>query len=300
MPKTTKKKVSKSKIDVKNARFLVTGGSGSFGRSIIKKLLSLGAEHIISISRNEDLIRQVQREIPSPFVKFKMGDITDKEMIESVMKDVDIVFNTAAIKHVSLAEQNPRETYRINILGLLNLLNTSSKVKRFIHVSSDKAIGVMNCYGATKLLGEYLTRESNEMYNKDAYFIIRCPNLLGSRGSVTDVWIEQIKKQNKITITNPEMTRYFVSLEDAGSFVVNLGLSKDTDTKQIYYPNKQTKKYKLKDLAEAFIKVYGDKNSKVEIVGATAGEKQHEDYIEDMPLAKVSELVTILKALNLK
>jgi UDP-N-acetylglucosamine 4,6-dehydratase/5-epimerase len=296
--KTTKKPASGKKIDIKNTRFLITGGTGSLGKNIIRKLLSLGAEHILSVSRNEDLIKKAERDIPSPFVKFKMGDITDKALVENIMKDVDVVFNTAAVKHVSLAEQNPRETYRINILGLLNLLDAGSQVKRFIHISSDKAIGVMNCYGSTKLLGEYLVRESNTMYNNDAYLLTRCPNFLGSRGSVTDVWKETVKKNNKVTITDPEMTRYFVTLSDAANFLIDTGLENNIDVKKIYYPLKYTKKYRLKDLAEAFLKVYGNKDSKIEIVGAFPGEKRHEDYIEDMPLISVKELVSILKELK--
>src|SRR3989338_2601319 len=185
--KTVPRKDNTNKIDLKSARFLVTGGSGSFGRNIIKRLLKLGAKNIISISRDEDLIRQAQAEIDSPFVKFKPGDITDKELVNNLMKEIDVIFHAAALKHVSIAEQNPREAYRVNILGLLNLLNSSSLIKRFIHISSDKAIGVINCYGATKLLGEYLVRESNDLYHKKGYLITRCPNLFGSRGSVLDV-----------------------------------------------------------------------------------------------------------------
>ena len=287
---------NKRKIDIKKTRFLVTGGSGSLGRNIIKKLLSLGAKNIISLSRDENLIKEAEREVNSPYVKFKLGDITDKTTTENLMKEIDIVFHAAAIKHVSLAEQNPRETYRINILGVLNLLNASSSIKRFVHISTDKAIGVMNCYGATKLLGEYLVRESNDIYNKDTYIITRCPNILASRGSVTDVWKEQLKKENKIRITDPDMTRYFITLTDAADFVVDVGLN-NPDPKNIYYPLKKTKKYKLKDLAEAFLKVYGNKDSKLEIVGAWPGEKKHEDYISDVKLTPVSGLISILKQL---
>lgn len=284
-------------INPKTAKFIVTGGSGSFGRSIIKKLLSKGAKDITSISRDEDLIRQARIDVNSPFVKFKLGDITHKETIENLMRGADVVFHAAAIKHVSLAEENPREAYRVNILGLLNLLDASSQVKRFVHISSDKAIGVINCYGATKLLGEYLVDESNDLYNKDTYIVTRCPNLLGSRGSVTDVWTQQLKKFNKIKITDPDMTRYFVTLGDAADFIIDVGLSSSTKADKEYYPIRFTKKYKLKDLAEAFVKVRGDKNSKIEISGATPGEKKHEDYISDVSLCSVNELVSILKQL---
>lgn len=287
-----------NKINLRTDKFIVTGGSGSFGRNIIKELLLRGAKNIVSISRDENLVKQAQLDINSPLVKFKLGDITDKATIQNLMKDADVVFHAAAIKHVSLAEENPREAYRVNILGLLNLLDASSHVKRFVHISSDKAIGVMNCYGATKLLGEYLVNESNNLYNKDTYIVTRCPNLLGSRGSVTDVWTQQLKKNNKIRITDPEMTRYFVTLTDAAKFLVDIGLSGSTKADKKYYPLEFTKKYRLGDLAEAFIKVMGDKNSKIEVTGATPGEKKHEDYISDVSLVSISELVSILKQLE--
>ena len=295
MPTKTPKKSSTQPIDIKTAKFIVTGGSGSFGRNIIKRLLALGAKDITSISRDEDLIKQAQIDVNSPFVKFKLGDITDKDTIAHLMKDADVVFHAAAIKHVSLAEQNPREAYRVNIVGLLNLLDASSNVKRFVHISSDKAIGVMNCYGSTKLLGEYLVDESNSLYNKDTYLVTRCPNLLGSRGSVTDIWAQQLKKFNKITITDPDMTRYFVTLSDAAKFIVEIGLSATVSANKKYYPLKYTKKYKLNDLAKAFLKVRGNKDSKIEVTGITAGEKTHEDYISDVKLCSVDELVTTLK-----
>ena len=289
------KKTGSEIHDVKKIRFLVTGGSGSLGREIIKRLLFLGAQNIISISRDEELIKKAEIEISSPLVKFKTGDITDSETISRIMKDVDIVFNTAALKHVSLAEKNPGEFHRVNILGLQNLLRSSQSTKRFFHISSDKAIGVMNCYGATKLLGEYLVRENNDFHPENKYAVFRCPNFLGSRGSVLDIWLEQLKKYNKIKVSDLEMTRYFITLPDVANFIVNIGLSKDLDIKQIYYPFKFTKKFNLGDLAKAFLQIYGNKNSKIEITGASAGEKKHEDYIADVPLSSVEELVKILK-----
>ncbi|OHA93041.1 MAG: hypothetical protein A2W58_02120 [Candidatus Zambryskibacteria bacterium RIFCSPHIGHO2_02_38_10.5] len=297
MTKKKQKKNGVRKIDVKKDRFLVTGGTGSLGRHIIKKLLNLGAKNIISISRNEDLIKQAELEINSPYVKFKIGNISDEEMIKNLMERVDVVFHTAAIKHVSLAEQNPREAYRANISGLLNILNASSSLKRFVHTSSDKAIGVMNCYGATKLLGEYLVRESNELYNDDSYLVIRCPNFLGSRGSVLDMWKKQLANANKIKISDPDMTRYFITLPNATEFIVDMGLTDKPDAKKIYYPLKYTKKFRLEDLAKAFLKVHGNKTSSIQITGATPGEKKHEDYISDVSLTPISELTSMIDQL---
>lgn len=249
---------------------------------------------MLSISRDEALIKEAENELNSPLVKFALGDITDKEHIADVMKNIDVVFHTAALKHVSLAEQNPREAHRVNILGLLNILNSSPLIKRLIYVSSDKAINVTNCYGATKLLAEYLVKESASLYKTTTFIIARCPNLLGSRGSVLQLWDQQLKRDNTIRLTDPEMTRYFITMPDAAEFLVNVGLTKKPDSTKIYYPVSYTKKFRLKCLAEAFLKVKGSKGSAIVVVGASPGEKQHEDYIADVPLMKTDELAAIV------
>lgn len=288
--------IMSTRFDIIKTKFFVTGGSGSLGRNIIKVLLKKGAKNIISLSRDENLIRQAEIEIGSSPVKFKLGDITDSSLVSLLMKDVDVVFHTAAIKHVSLAEKNPREAHRINVVGLLNLLDNSQKVARFIHVSSDKAIGVVNCYGATKLLGEYLVRESNELYHNGKYIIIRCPNILGSRGSVLDIWKQQILKGREITITDPEMTRYFITPENAAEFIVDTGLQEDLDENKIYYPLEYTHKFLLQDLAEVFMEINGN-NIIIKATGVMAGEKKHEDYIKDVDLISKSKLKEILSSL---
>lgn len=283
--------------DIAKVRFLVTGGSGSLGRNIIQVLLEKGAKSIISISRDENLLKDAEVEIGSKIVQFKLGDISDSKLIPRLLKDIDVVFHTAALKHVSLAEQNPREFHKVNVTALLNLLDNSMNVKCFVHISSDKAIGVINCYGATKLLGEYLVRETNKIYKDNKYIIVRCPNFFGSRGSVLDIWKEQLKKGNKIKITDPGMTRYFITLEDAAKFIIEIAIGKNPNTKTIYYPLKYTKKFALLDLARSFINVFGNKNTKIEIIGALPGEKKHEDYIKDVGLTSKAELKKLLSKL---
>lgn len=287
---------SQANLDIKNTRFLVTGGSGSLGRNIIKLLLEMGASNIISISRDENLLKDAEAEIGSKIVQFKLGDISDSNLIPRILKNIDVIFHTAALKHVSLAEQNPREFHKVNVAALLNLLDNSMNVRCFVHISSDKAIGVINCYGATKLLGEYLVRETNKIY-QGKYIIVRCPNFLDSRGSVLDVWKNQLVKENKIKITDPAMTRYFITLPDAAKFIIQIALQKNPNTDTIYYPLKYTKKFALLDLAEAFISIFGNKDTKIEVIGALPGEKKHEDYIQDVKLILKSELKKLLREL---
>ncbi len=287
-----------SEFNIEQTKFLVTGGTGSLGRNIIKLLLRKGAKHIISVSRDENLLKEAEAEVNSSVVSFKLGDIGDPILIPHILKSVDVVFHTAALKHVSLAEQNPREFHKVNVVALLNLLDNSVHVKRFVHVSSDKAIGVVNCYGATKLLGEYLVRETNKIYKGNKYLIVRCPNFLASRGSVLEVWRAQLAKDNQIILTDPDMTRYFITLPDVAKFITETALEDNPSTETTYYPVKDTKKFTLSDLAQAFIEVFGNKDTKIKVMGAQPGEKKHEDYIKDVKLTSKEELKRILSKLS--
>lgn len=283
-------------MNLKNKKILITGGSGSLGRQLIKELLGRKAENIVSVSRDEGLIKEAEAEINDRRVVWRVGNIADTESVKYLLKGIDFVYHTAAIKHVSLAEKYPREVLRINIFGILNLLEQSQNVSRFINISSDKAIGVVNCYGASKLLGEYLVSETNNFF-EGKFINVRCPNFLGSRGSVLDLWQRQIKKQNKIEITDPKMTRFFITLPDAAKFIVDKSLEDNLNPAKIYYPLEFTKKFHLDDLGKAFIEVFGDKKTEIKVIGAKTGEKTHEDYLTDVAFLSVKELVRLLRNL---
>lgn len=284
-------------MNLKNKKILITGGSGSLGRALINELVKHEAGEIISLSRDEGLIKQAEGEITSSKVTFRVGDIRDKGTIAKILRDVDIVYHTAAMKHVGLAEKYPREVVATNISGLLNLLDASENVSRFINISSDKAIGVVNCYGATKLLQEYLVSETNSMY-KGSFVNIRFPNLFDSRGSVIDRWKAELKKDNTVTITDPAMTRYFILLEDAARCVVETSLLANLDPKKIYFPKTGVKKFKLGDLAAVFVKVFGNKKTKIREIGAGKWEKIHEEYLPYVRICKKEELEKILRISN--
>jgi len=286
-------------MTLKNKSILVTGGSGSLGRYLIKELLKYPIKRVVSLSRDECLIKEAQQEISSPKVFFEMGDICDVKRVRKVLTGVDFVYHTAASKHVSLAEKFPREIVRINILGLLNLLENSKNISRFIYASSDKAIGPINCYGASKLLAEYLVRETNS-YWRGSFLNIRFPNFLGSRGSVIELWKKQIAETNTIVVTEPKMTRYYITLWRAAKFFVKTSLIDKPNTSQPYYPKRGVKKFKLGDLAQAFIKVFGNKKTKIKIIGPLPGEKLYEDYLCDTRLATTAELEQDLKEIKLK
>lgn len=281
---------------ISKKKILVTGGSGSLGREIIKELLKKGAQDIISVSRDEGLIKEAEGEINDSRVIWRSGDISDFNMVKHLLNETQLIYHTAALKHVSIAEKYPREILKINILGILNLLDNASSVEEFINISSDKAIGVVNCYGASKLFGEYLVSETNRIF-KGKFINVRCPNLFGSRGSVIDLWKRQIRISNTIEITDPLMTRFFITIPDAARFIVETSLKEKLDPFQIYYPLNLTKKFRLSDLAKAFINVFGNKKTKIKIIGAKSGEKTHEDYLADVDFLTINELVIYLKNL---
>ncbi len=275
-----------------NKKILVTGGSGSLGRHLIKELLKKGAKNILSLSRDEGLIKEAKEFINSPRVNFVVGDINDPKTIKNILRDINFIYHTAAMKDVVFAENYPREALKNNILGLLNLLDNSENIKRFINVSSDKAIGVINCYGASKLLAEYLVKETNR-FSKGTFINLRSPNFIGSRGSVVDIWRKQAKERGEITLTDPDMTRFFITLPEAAKFIVELSKKKELDINKIYYPIDCTKKFKLKDLADAFVSLYPNK-IKVKGAGKRKGEKVHEDYVREIPLLTVPQLKQVL------
>jgi UDP-N-acetylglucosamine 4,6-dehydratase/5-epimerase len=283
-------------MNLKNKKILITGGSGSLGRALICELLKRDAGEIISLSRDEGLIKSAEAEITSPKVTFRVGDIRDIGTIGKILRGIDLVYHTAAMKHVGLSEKYPREVIHTNIFGLLNLLDASENVSRFINISSDKAIGVVNCYGATKLLQEYLVMETNSLFNGN-FVNIRFPNLFDSRGSVIDRGKQELLKSNTVTTTDKNMTRYFILLADAAKCVVETSLLTKLDTEKIYFPKSGVKKFRVGDLAEAFVEVFGNKKTKIKEAGAGKWEKIHEEYLPYVRLCKKIELVKILRDL---
>lgn len=249
---------------------------------------------IIAISRDEGLIREAEREVGAPNVRFLVGDICDPKAMNAILDGVDVVYHAAAMKHVSIAEKNPREVLRINVLGTLNILDHAKGLDLFINISSDKAIGVTNCYGSSKLLAEYIVEETNRIF-LGKFINIRCPNFLASRGSVLDNWMRTIRKTNTIQLTDPTMTRYFITMHDAAKFIVDTSTRHDLSPNERYYPLEQTRKFRLGDLAQAFVRVYGNGETRIETIGKQPGEKLHEDYIADVRFDTVGGLEKVLR-----
>ena len=257
-----------------NKRVLVTGGSGSWGNELITQLLETKVKEIISYARGEFNQVSLQRKFNDPRLKIIVGDVRDYGELKYACKDVDIVFHLSALKHVPVCERQPYEAIKTNINGTRNIVRASieCKVKKVIDVSSDKAVLPINTYGMTKAVGEKLTLNASTLGSKTRFMCIRGGNVLGTNGSVVPLFINQIKRYNKITITDEKMTRYFLTLSEA---IKLLFVATKSDINGGLFVMKMPA-CKIEDLADVMIKRYGNKETKKKIIGIRAGEKIHE------------------------
>lgn len=203
---------------------LVSGAAGSIGRELVFQLLDLGAKAVRALDNNETGLFHLEQKLSSDRLRVFIGDIRDYKRLNLALENVDIVFHAAALKHVPLCEKNPFEAAKTNIIGTQNLIDAAlaHNVNKFITISTDKAINPTNVMGATKLVAERLTIAANLFKGlKDISFsTVRFGNVLGSRGSVMPVTIKQIQNKKPVTITDPNMTRFIMSIKEAVELVI--------------------------------------------------------------------------------
>lgn len=260
-----------------NSTILITGGTGSWGNELVRQIIdSPEISEIRIYSRGEHKQVEMKRRFHDKLgkLKFIIGDVRDQEHLRVAMKDVDKVFHMAALKHVPVCEENPFEAVQTNIIGTNNVIQAAivNDVSRVIFISTDKAADPLNLYGVTKSCAEKLIINANNLSNKTAFVCLRAGNVLGTNGSVVPLFIEQIKKTNSITITHPDMTRFFLRVEDA----VRLALKAERDAVGGEITVVKMPACKIIDLANVMIEVFGDKDTVVNIIGIRPGEKMHE------------------------
>ena len=258
---------------------LITGGTGSLGHALTKKLLELGAKKIRIFSRNELKQIEMESKFNDKRLRFLLGDVRDYNRLMRAMEDVDIVYHAAALKHVPKIEYNSFEAIKTNVYGTQNVIDACrhNKVDRAICVGTDKAVSPLNTYGATKLLMEKLfinaVQYSNPKKHLTKFFAVRYGNVFGSSGSVIPKFIEQIKADKKLTITDPKMTRFSISMNDALELILNA--TESGKSSEVFIP--KLKAYSLQDLADVMTELIG--NTGQEIIGIRPGEKLHETLI---------------------
>ena len=260
-------------------KILITGGTGSLGQALTKRLLKLDVDTVRIFSRNENKQIEMENSLNDSRLRFFLGDIRDSSRLVRATDDIDIVFHTAALKHVPKIEYNPSESIKTNVIGSQNVIDACliSNVEKAICVSTDKAVSPLNTYGATKLLMEKLFVTANNYLDPKKYqtkFIgLRYGNVVGSSGSVIPKFIELLKNKNKIKITDPEMTRFSITMDEALDFILKATvLGKGSE---IFIP--KLKSYKIKDVTDALTELIGNYGN--EIVGIRPGEKLHETLI---------------------
>ena len=271
----------------KNKVILVTGAAGSIGKEIVKKLLDFDTKVIRALDNNETGLFDLEQELHSDKIRYFIGDIRDKERLVKAMDDVDIVFHTAALKHVPLCEYNPFEAVKTNVVGTENLIEVAreKKVEKFITISTDKAVDPNNVLGASKLLSERLTISANSFKGgKPTIFsCIRFGNVLASRGSVVVEFLRQISKGGPIFITDPRMTRFVMSISQSVNLIIKATL--DMKGGEIFILKMPA--LNIKDLAEVMIDEYSNlwgyssKDISIKYIGTRPGEKIHEKLIAE-------------------
>ena len=272
---------------IKKNVFLITGGTGSFGETMVKKLLKKGAPEIRVLSRDEKKQEELRNKLKNSKVKFFIGDVRDNESIASAFIDVDYVFHAAALKQVPSCEFYPLEALKTNSIGTENVINQSilNNIKKTVLLSTDKAVYPINAMGMTKAIAEkILIAKSMQIKNKKTILsATRYGNVMGSRGSVIPLFIDQIKSNKPITITDPNMTRFLMSLNDSIDLVIKT--FENSNQGEIYIMNSPS--VTMKNLTNALIEIFNSK-SKVRIIGTRHGEKLYETLISREEITRSS------------
>lgn len=258
---------------------LITGGTGTFGQALVRRLL-MGAEwdRIVVYSRDEFKQYRMRAQVQDPElrVRYFLGDVRDRNRLRAALRGVHTVVHAAALKQVPLLEYNPDEAVKTNVLGALNLIEGAIDmgVHKVVGLSTDKACAPVNLYGATKLTAEKLFAAANVLSPRAAggptFSVVRYGNVTGSRGSVVPVWRQAVEAGVAIRITDPDMTRFWMSTEQAVDFVLRC-LSVATGG-EVFVP--ELPAYRVADLAEAVAPGH-----KQDVIGVRPGEKLHESLV---------------------
>ena len=270
----------------KNKIILVTGATGSIGKSLVLKLLKTNCKTIRALSNDEDGLFKLKiliekNKISLNKIRFLYGDIREYDRCLIATKNVDIVIHAAALKHVEICDYNPNEAIKTNIYGTQNMINSSieNKVSNFLHISTDKAAMATTTMGQTKSLAEKLIINSgiNTGFISIKFSAVRFGNILASRGSVIEKFIYQIKNNMPLTVTDKDMVRYFMTIESAVEMIINsIQISRGSEV----FILKNIGKFKILDLATALTK-YFKHTPKIKFTNKQNGEKINEKFVSN-------------------
>jgi len=272
----------------KGKTLLITGGTGSFGNAVLERFLNTEVKEIRIFSRDEKKQEDMRIRLQNDKVKFYIGDVRECESINSASRGVDYVFHAAALKQVPSCEFYPMEAVRTNILGAENVLNAAinNKVKRVIVLSTDKAVYPINAMGTSKAMMEKLMVAKSRIAGEGSTILCatRYGNVIASRGSVIPLFIRQIKSEHPLTVTDPKMTRFMMSMDSA----IDLVLYAFKHARQGDIFVQKAPACTIGDLAHALKELFGAKNE-IKIIGTRHGEKLYETLLTREEMAKAED-----------
>ena len=279
-------------------KILITGGTGSLGNALTSRLLNYDVDTIRIFSRNENKQITMESKFNDDRLRFLLGDIRAYPRLVRAMEDIDIVFHAAALKHVPIIEYNPFEAIKTNVIGSQNVIDACLKenVEKVVAIGTDKAVSPLNTYGATKLLMEKLFVTASNYLKKERhqtkFFALRYGNVLGSSGSVIPKFIKQIKNKEKITITDPNMTRFSISMDEALDFI--LTATEIAKGSEIFIP--KLRAYTIKDIKDVLFELL--QKTDEENIGIREGEKLNEILINSDEIRYTWEYENMYMLLN--
>lgn len=280
----------------KDKTLLITGGTGSFGNAVLRRFLNSDIREIRIFSRDEKKQDDMRHKLQNPKVKYYIGDVRNKESVDIAMKDVDYVFSAAALKQVPSCEFFPIEATRTNVEGTNNVLLSAIQhgVKNIVVLSTDKAAYPINAMGISKALMEKVAIAKGRELGEDAPTTICCTrygNVMASRGSVIPLWVDQMMNGEPITITDPEMTRFMMTLDDAVDLVIYAfthGHNGDLFVQKAPAATLDTLAMALKEIYSKVDPKYGE--TEVKVIGTRHGEKLYETLVTREEMAKAIDM----------
>jgi UDP-N-acetylglucosamine 4,6-dehydratase/5-epimerase len=273
---------------MKNKTLLITGGTGSFGNAVLRRFLDTDIGEIRIFSRDEKKQDEMRKEYRNPKIKFFLGDVRDPNSIDDAMKGVDYVFHAAALKQVPSCEFFPMQAVKTNVIGTENVLNCAvkAKVAKVVVLSTDKAVYPINAMGISKAMMEKVVVAKGRNESETMIACTRYGNVMASRGSVIPLFLDQLRSGNPITITDPKMTRFMMSLEQAVDLVLfafDNGKSGDIFVQKSPASTVQC-------LAESLAKIMGKPGHKINVIGTRHGEKLYETLLTKEEMVKAYDL----------
>ncbi|WP_460142157.1 polysaccharide biosynthesis protein [Pseudomonas sp. S2_E01] len=268
---------------------MITGGTGSFGHTVLKRFLNTAVREIRIFSRDEKKQEDMRIALANDKVKFYIGDVRDYDSLRQAMVGVDYIFHAAALKQVPSCEFYPMEAVRTNVLGTENVLNAAiaSGVQRVVVLSTDKAVYPINAMGISKAMSEKLMVAKSRMIpaNGPVICATRYGNVMASRGSVIPLFVDQLRTGGALTVTDPEMTRFLMSLEDSVDLVLHAFEHGQQGDLFVQKAPAST----VGDLAEALKQLFSKKNE-VKVIGTRHGEKLYESLVSREEMAKAEDM----------